>query len=94
MDAGSPAVRSWLKMTDWMPLAIVSAPPTIMATGAAVLGLINRYKLDTVGKNVDGNLKAVNAELAETKEALLTLTRKSSHAEGVKDEKKAGRKPK
>ena len=55
---------------------ISSLAPTIAALGALVLGFVNRTKLEKVSTQVDGRLSE-----------LLELTRKSSHAEGVKDEK-------
>ena len=64
-------------MTEAVEIAIIaSTPPTIVALGAVVLGWLNRTKLTDVGQRVDGRLTQ-----------LLELTRKSSHAEGVKDEK-------
>ena len=63
-------------MTDIVEVAlIVSVGPTIAALGAVLLGWINRSKLDHVEEKVDGRLTE-----------LLELTRKSSHAEGMKDE--------
>jgi len=63
-------------MTDRMALLIASAPPTIAALGSLALGYLNSRKLRNVETKVDGRL-----------EELLALTRKSSHAEGVKDQK-------
>lgn len=64
-------------MTDAVEVAlIVSVAPTIVALGAVWLGWINRTKLTEVGHSVDGRLTE-----------LLELTRKSSHAEGVRDGK-------
>ena len=83
MDAGSPAVRSWAGMTDLMPLVLVAAPPTITGGLALLLGWLNKRKLAQVETKVDGRLTE-----------LLELTRKSSRAEGVKDQKEKGRKPK
>jgi hypothetical protein len=55
---------------------IVSIAPTIAALGAVFLGWMNRTKLEDVSMKVDGRLTE-----------LLELTRKSSHAEGVADQK-------
>jgi len=59
-----------------MPLLIVSVPPTIVALGGLAIGWLNRRQLGQVETKVDGRLSE-----------LLELTRKASHAEGVKDEK-------
>ncbi len=64
-------------MTDAVEVAlIVSVAPTLVALGAVWLGWLNRTKLTDVGHSVDGRLTE-----------LLELTRKSSHAEGVRDGK-------
>jgi hypothetical protein len=64
-------------MTDAVEIALIAAiPPTVVACGAVWLGFVNRSKLTNVGEKVDGRLSE-----------LLALTRKSSHAEGVKDQK-------
>jgi hypothetical protein len=55
---------------------LVSIPPTIAALGALLLGWLNSRKLAKVETKVDGRLTE-----------LLELTRKSSHAEGVRDGK-------
>jgi len=63
-------------MTDAVKIALIATtPPTIVALSAAVLGWLNRTKLTDVGERVDGRLTE-----------LLELTRKSSKAEGVKQE--------
>ena len=64
-------------MTEPVQIAlIVGAAPTILALSSAILGWVNRNKLQQVSAQVDGRLTE-----------LLELTRKSSHAEGVKDQK-------
>jgi len=64
-------------MSDAVTVALIAAtPPTIMALWAVVLGWLNRTKLTDVGEKVDGRLTE-----------LLELTRVSSHASGVKEEK-------
>jgi hypothetical protein len=64
-------------MTPVVEVAIIAAvPPTVVALGAVFLGWMNRTKLTDVGQKVDGRLTE-----------LLELTRKSSHAEGVRDGK-------
>jgi hypothetical protein len=60
-------------VTDTVLVAIIAAIP---GAGAVILGFINRKKLGDVSAQVDGRLTE-----------LLELTRKSSHAEGMKDEK-------
>jgi hypothetical protein len=64
-------------MTDIVKVALISgvcgAVPSI---GAVILGLLNRSKLGAVETKVDGRLTQ-----------LLELTQKSSHAEGMKEEK-------
>ena len=64
-------------MTDTQ-LTIVAAatPPTLIALGALFASLRNGKKSDQLAVKVDGRLTE-----------LLNLTRKSSHAEGVKDER-------
>jgi hypothetical protein len=64
-------------MTPEVQIAIIAAvPPTVVALGAVLLGWMNRAKLENVGQKVDGRLTE-----------LLDLTRKSSHAEGVAEQK-------
>jgi hypothetical protein len=64
-------------MTDAVEVAIIAAiPPTIVALWAVVLGWLNRKKLRDVGQSVDGRLTE-----------LLELTRTSSKAEGVLEQK-------
>jgi hypothetical protein len=60
-------------MTDAIIVAIIAGVP---GTLAALLGVFNRAKLGQVSAQVDGRLTE-----------LLELTRKSSHAEGVLDQK-------
>jgi len=59
-------------MTDTVTIALIAAVP---GTLAAILGLLNRSKLGAVSVQMDGRMSE-----------LLALTRKSSHAQGVKDE--------
>jgi hypothetical protein len=59
-------------VTDAVTVALIAGVP---ATLAVVLGFLNRSKLGAVSVQMDGRLSE-----------LLELTRKSSHAEGVKDE--------
>jgi hypothetical protein len=59
-------------LTDVVIVALIAAVP---ATIAALLGMANRSKLGNVGAQVDGRLTE-----------LLELTRKSSKADGVKEE--------
>jgi len=64
-------------MTDAVTVALIAAiPATIVAAGGLMLGFMNRRKLGDVEQKVDGRLTE-----------LLELTRKSSHAEGVKEQK-------
>ena len=64
-------------ISDAVTVALIAAtPPTIMALWAVVLGWLNRTKLADVGEKVDGRLTE-----------LLELTRTSSHAGGVKEER-------
>ena len=63
-------------MNNWMPIFVAAIPPTIAAMGALLLGWFNSRKLSKVETKVDGRLTE-----------LLELTRKSSTAEGVKQEK-------
>jgi hypothetical protein len=60
-------------MTDLVKVAIITAVPS---TIAAILGFLNRTKIGAVEEKVDGRLTE-----------LLELTRRSSHAAGVLDEK-------
>jgi hypothetical protein len=60
-------------VTDVVQVALIAAIP---GTLAVVLGFVNRSKLGAVSAQVDGRLTE-----------LLELTRKSSHAEGMKEEK-------
>jgi hypothetical protein len=63
-------------MTDVVIVALIAAvPATIVGTGGLILGFMNRRKLGDVEQKVDGRLTE-----------LLELTRKSSHAEGVKEQ--------
>ena len=59
--------------SDIVKVALIAAVP---ATIAAILGAFNRTKLNDVGERVDGRLTE-----------LLEITRKSSLAQGVKEEK-------
>ena len=63
-------------MTDLVKVALITAVPSTLA---AIIGIFNRTKLAAVSEQVDGRLTE-----------LLALTRKSSHAEGMKDEKARG----
>jgi len=63
-------------------ILIVTIGSVISTIGAIIIA-----KLNQIGKTVDGNFKKVTEELETATEALLTLTRKSSHAEGMKDQK-------
>ena len=64
-------------MTDAVKIALIAViAPTVVSAGAVLLGWINRNKLVQVSQQVDGRLTE-----------LLDLTRKSSHAEGVKEQK-------
>jgi len=65
-------------VTDAVWVALIAAVP---AGGAVILGFINRSKLGAVETRVDGRLSE-----------LLELTRKSSHAQGVADEKESQKK--
>jgi hypothetical protein len=60
-------------LTDIVKVALIAAAPGIVS---AVVGLFNRSKLQDVGARVDGRLSE-----------LLELTRTSSHADGMKDQK-------
>jgi hypothetical protein len=60
-------------MTDIVKVALITAVPS---TIAAVVSIFNRKKLEKVSDQVDGRLTE-----------LLALTRKSSHAEGVLQQK-------
>jgi hypothetical protein len=67
-------------VTDIVKVALITGVcGAIPSIGAVVLGLINRLKLGAVETKVDGRLTQ-----------LLELTKKSSHAEGVRDEKEQG----
>jgi hypothetical protein len=60
-------------------MIIAATPPTIAAGGALLLGWLNRQKLTQI--HVD-----VNSRITQ----LLKLTKKSSYAEGIKDQKDNG----
>jgi len=60
-------------MTDVVAVALIAAVP---ATLGAIVGMINKTKLGQVSNQIDGRLTE-----------LLDITRKASHAEGMKDEK-------
>jgi hypothetical protein len=64
-------------MSDVVIVAIIAALPGVLA---AILGRQNRNKLEQVSGQIDGRLTE-----------LLELTRKSSHAAGMLDEKENGR---
>jgi len=70
-------------MTDAVAVSIITSFSGIII--AAVTGIF--VKLSQVSKNVDGNLIAFREELKIARKELLTLTAKSSLAEGVKREK-------
>lgn len=60
-------------MSDLVLAAIIaSTPPTIVALGGVVLGLLNRFQLKEVHT-------AVNSKM----DKMLALTASASHAEGV-----------
>jgi len=64
-------------MTDLVKVALIGGIcGAIPSMGAFALGIINRSKLGAVSEQVDGRLTE-----------LLALTRKSSHAEGVLQQK-------
>jgi hypothetical protein len=60
-------------MDSLVKVALITAVPSTLA---AVVSLLNRTKLDKVSNQVDGRLTE-----------LLEITRKSSHAEGVLQQK-------
>jgi hypothetical protein len=64
-------------MTEAIEVALIAAvPPTLVALGALILGVLNRLGLANVSLKIDGRLTE-----------LLELTRKASHAEGVREQK-------
>jgi hypothetical protein len=73
MQAVWTSVLGTNAMTDIVIVALIAAIP---GTVAAIISGINKVKLDKVEIRVDGRLTQ-----------LLELTKQSSHAEGVKDEK-------
>ena len=64
-------------MTDAVQIAIVAAiPPTLVALCGVALGVINRGKISEVHQQI-------NSRMTE----LLELTRKSSRAEGAREQR-------
>jgi hypothetical protein len=64
-------------MTDAVQIAIIAAiPPTLVALTGVILGFLNRGQIAKVHEEV-------NSRMTE----MLKLTRESSHAQGMKDEK-------
>jgi hypothetical protein len=59
-----------------LTVIVAQVPATIIAISALIASLKNGKKADRLAVKVDGRLTE-----------LLALTRKSSHAEGMKDEK-------
>jgi hypothetical protein len=66
--------------SDIVKVALIAAAP---ATIAAILGAFNRKSVAEVVTKVDGVSERVDGRLTE----LLELTRKSSLAQGIKEEK-------
>ncbi len=64
---------------NWAMLVIATAPPTIAACGALLLGWINSRKLQSI--HVD-----INSRITQ----LIDLTEKAFYAKGVADQKDSG----
>lgn len=78
-------------MSDAVKVALITQLPAIISAfgvmGAVILGFINRGRLGTVETKVDGKMEAMTSKVEGLQNLLLDLTAKSSHAEGMKDEK-------
>ena len=69
-------------MDYWTPI-IAATPPTLVALCSLITSLRNKKQIQEVKVSIDGRM-----------EELLALTRKSSHAEGVLDQKTETQEPK
>lgn len=74
-------------MTDLMALLIAATPPTIVAGGALVLAIVNKRTLKEFHAENKADLSNIHLEINGRLQQLLDVTKKSSHAEGVLEQK-------
>ena len=73
-------------MTDWMPLIIVSAPPTILTGGTLLLGWFQRRNQDRQHRENKNELNRIHVEINGRMGELLKVTGDLREALGVKKE--------
>lgn len=79
-------------MTDTQLTIILAAiPPILIALGAIYVAVKNANKAVEAVKEAKESVQEIKVSIDGRMDELLTLTRKASHAEGMKDEKESAK---